>query len=1114
MNDLFRLYNDVFSKLPVSLVGYDNIEERINSFFYKLKSDSYFKKYDNIAFFSYSLSKLKNAKNWETDQLSHEFFFDAYKKKNSLLTLSFYTYLKSQYLIKYNTITSLSELFAKDVSFRVSCTDNEKWNFYYDQSKNILSFEIPNCILKTNTYKDIERRFFKELIKHGALENYYVKQHDSLYKRVDPREIQNIIIDEHESFFQEGFNSYKIGTFDKKSAIYQKEGTLFYELYTELKYFTLLNPDLFVESTSTRPELIEEWISQLVSIAFLAGYYDCWIEYMPAVVGVFDLKKDGRVYKTEERNLGSFIIGYSKENEISLDDRAIFKLISERVSLAVGGVHFIELMKENEKHATHAAISQVMARNMSHNIGSHVLSNMVTEVSVESHFPKKQYKSSYDDSLYSDKAKTIEKNEWKLANFNSYLRTRMDFLADIATGQPAMEVTRNLVRDVMGEMDKNRILLNHISGVDNFEFSIVVKDCRECKLAHCSNHECGCDGKEKDNPVSIPNGIMGYHALYILIENIIRNTAKHQGSTSTLEKRIFTLEIRDSKIDNTLYEVLLYDNVPIGGDLIVDKDFFKKYAEKEYISEENKFLTHLDWLVFQQNCRLNTSVINPSTSRLREGAWGLIEMEASAAYLRKLSPETIDEDIYNLNVLEEEDRGKKEHLNILKAVKKGEHLAYRFHLMKPKELIVVDEVGALYNELRLTKNGVKSNYDNLLENGILVMQTANPYEDNFFDINSVYAHPFMLIIAGVKFSINNYLYTEVKNNNEKGLFRGNLPTRIIVCKDENTQAEKEETPWVTYIDCSHELMEVLREAKDLIRVIPKSKDDLNKQTLMDRVWQVWLENKIEFHNISINSREASPIELLINYYILKSGDNVNPFKIFLALHGKDINKRGQYDHFLAYPSSVKSFIESATQDLLLNNDTNELTANVLFDKISLSILIDSFLTRILVIDERVQMAWEQNYHSSEIKQQDLYECGGLFSPIKTNIDLSKQTYIVENESKPYEELIEDYIDVISKNKGNLKGLDCIVIHLGVIEKILTANKSPKKKENVRDFIIMLQNKLDSKTRIVITSGRGKPDNLPEQVPFVSFSTLSQYTIETPFKPFLNQILQNARTFKN
>ena len=786
------------------------------------------------------------------------------------------------------------------------------------------------------------------------------------------------------------------------------------------------------------------------------------------------------------------------------------ELIKGKINEQALQISSVIQQKEVEKHATRAAISQVMARNMSHNIGSHVLSNMVTEISVESHFPKEQYKSLYDTSLYTDKDKTFNKHEWKLANFNSYLRTRMDFLADIATGQPAMEVTRSLVRDVVGEMDKNRILLNHISGVDNFEYSIVVKDCREFKLVHCSNHECGCDGKEKDIPVSIPNGIMGYHALYILIENIIRNTAKHQGSTSTLENRIFTLEIRDSKIDNTLYEVLLYDNVPIGGDFIVDKDFFKKYTEKEYIPEENKFHTRLDWLVFQQNCRLNSSVINPSTSRLRDGAWGLIEMDAAAAYLRKFAPESIDENIYNLDVFIEENRGKKDYLNILKAVKKGDHLAYRFHMMKPKELLVVDETetGILYNELQGSEKDGKTKHNQLLENGIWVMQTTNPNSENYFDINSVYAHPFMLIFAGDNFNINNYLYTKIKKDEVDGLFRGNLPTRIIVCKDENTRVDKEDTPWITYIDSKHDLMKVLRESTDLIRVIPKSTDDLNKQTLMDRVWQVWLNHKVKYHKIIKTNTES------INDYILSIDKNTNEestLLIKLAWHAtqKDIDNRGN-NHFLAFPSSVKTFIDNTQEDLVLKkmNELSVITANEHFDKIGLAILTDSFLTKILVIDERVQMSWCQKYPGTTTEQQILYEYGELFSPEKRYIDLSQQTY-----NPNYGESIEDLIESINL-KPNLKGLDYIVIHLGVIEKILTANKLPKKKENVRDFVLLLQNKLSSKTRIVITSGRGKPDNLPEQVPFVSFSTLSQYTIETPFKPFLNQIIQNSRTFKN
>lgn len=817
------------------------------------------------------------------------------------------------------------------------------------------------------------------------------------------------------------------------------------------------------------------------------------------------------------------------DHEIVGKGKSLYNIRRPLVETKAKETLFPYLFSTLNKNATRAAISQVMARNMSHNIGSHVLSNMITIKAVRDKYKNKsQYNSLFND-LYGDdnnKKNTINNSNYLIANFISYLRTRMDFLADIATGEPSMEVTRLLVRDVIGDLDKNRIFLNRISGVTDFKFSIAVRDCRNCKNEECATIDCRCDGKQKDIPISIPNGIMGYHSLYIIIENIIRNTAKHQGKTKIKEQTYsnerknssitFTLEIRTSKIDKTLYEVLIYDDIPIKGALKLDIDDKKFYKESTGEDFNNEFNNKLDWLVFQQNCRLNGSVINSQTSRLREGAWGLIEMDASAAYLRKESPESIDDDKYNLQVLENASRTdfSKINLNILKAVKKNDYLAYRFHIMKPKELLVVDEKGDLFDELY--KNG---KLVTLRENGIWVLnKNENQGEkDACFDIDEVYPHSFLLVIAGENFSENDYLYTKVKVKEknrevEKNLFRGNLPTRIIVCGDNRNATNN--SPWISYIDKICYLIEELLKADihKLIRQIPNCESSLEQQTIMDLIWQNWLENKVRIHNIKIKSNGVPLARRLIKYFF---GNNLNltnnsDFSLYFDHHGEEKkdwsieNIKEEYDYYISFPSSVKDFVTNAELD-----DHNG-APNLSFDKINLAIIADSIFSKHLIIDERIQSAWEVEHSMSQKKQQDLYECCGLFSPKKEDgIDLNKQIF----DQKDYKKELLKLINVLD-NTSKLKGLDYIVIHLGIIEKALTASGYQKRKEDVLDFILALQDKLQNKTRIVITSGRGKPDNLPKQVPFIAFSTLSQYTIETPFKPFLNQIIQIARTFKS
>jgi len=855
-------------------------------------------------------------------------------------------------------------------------------------------------------------------------------------------------------------------------------------------------------------------------------------------------------FKIKDREFVAAIwVGYNKENStFNQYDVLLYPYLENFLWSYSSNSIANELITDVELQATKAAISQVMARNMSHNIGSHVLSKIVTKEAVQNVLSDNELTENNQYIPFPELNINIKPTE-KVAWFNSYLRNRMDYLADIATGEPAMEVTRQLVSEVISGIDKNRILLNQISGVDDLIFSIIVKDCREC-TEECDKTECECDGKNKDIPISIPNDSMGYHALYVIIENLIRNTAKHQNKQDANNKqddeksqkpeRKFTIEVRKCDYDNSLYEVLIFDNIQIKGNVLNnklektsnddiifskdDKQFFKMHSGQGYTDQ---IKTRIDWLVFQQNCRLNLPVINPETNRLRDGAWGLIEMDVSAAYLRKIAPERIDNstyDIYfdeNWKARKKNERDGKTYPNILTSVNKNNSLAYRFHLMKPKEMVVVDETGELYNELKTEKWKLEK----LRENGISVLQSTDSSAEDFFKIASIYSHPFLLIIAREDFNINHYLFTKVKIQHndietESELFRGNLPTRIIVCKEKNGDINgltknSEESPWYIVIEKCDPVYERIKKADDASF---KRNCPITDKTIMDDIWQIWLKHKAEFYGIK-KLRSEELIEKRIKQHILLDIDKCDKssfdcFTVFLEHHAINISdrftengeKKCKFGHYHYYPSAVKQFIDNATKDRISDKD------NATFDKISLAKLTDSILTNILVVDERVQKAWKEEAESGTgIYKYKAFEAAGIYSPDFDSVN-TFDLNIANFEPAYWQKLNQLIINISEKSK--IKGLDYIVIHLGVIEKMLTAQGEPKKQKNVLRFVYDLQNILDKKTRVVITSGRGKPDNLPEEIPFINFSTLSQYTIEIPFKPYLNQVVQNARKFKS
>jgi len=210
------------------------------------------------------------------------------------------------------------------------------------------------------------------------------------------------------------------------------------------------------------------------------------------------------------------------------------------------------LKKKLSQNSIRSAVSAIIGRNMSHNIGSHVLS--------------------YGPASLKTADGTISQ-----VRFYAYLRQRMDFIAEICTANPSWHSSMNLIRDVLVPFFRQDVLLNCIAlseGVHrdecddkdcsknhhNIKFKVIIggKTCFEAKSEHFYpytefSYKLNNEGQfipenhffrdkdpepliiKNDITVSIPHGIIGCHAFYSILENLIRNSAKH--GISRLKKR-------------------------------------------------------------------------------------------------------------------------------------------------------------------------------------------------------------------------------------------------------------------------------------------------------------------------------------------------------------------------------------------------------------------------------------------------------------------------------------------------------------------------------------------------------------------------------------------------
>lgn len=645
--------------------------------------------------------------------------------------------------------------------------------------------------------------------------------------------------------------------------------------------------------------------------------------------------------------------------------------------LAVRIIHYYD-HEQKINHALKAAISQVMARNMSHNIGSHVLSRFMNHKDIQS-VDGAQSQYLYNRNLLNNPFafKGGDSNEDKknklLALFNMYLKNRMDFLADIATSDPSIEYPMLFDVDIISMLYHNEILLSRISGAnDIINYRIILIG-------------------DQTAIVSVTNGVLGAQALYIIIENIIRNTYKHGRPDRNL---LFTLELKRIE-QSDFYELDIYDN---------------NYKSKEEIEKTAN----------ERNNTFNKDVL--SNNILRSEGLGSIEMMVCAAYLRCLPLISIkSKKIRNSNnpLIQarcKEDRDKYS-------------LAYRIYMNKPKNVLVIC-----------------SDYCDILTgiDGIKFIDEINP--------DDVYNYQF-LYDPGRIIGRNNSI----------------LPKRVV-----NKNIFK---------SC---------EIKDLDYV-------------MSELWKEYIGAKLngeQFKNIDfqINNCNNSLVGNSFRSFIGVGNNSQNCRNIIIYIDNHADNYDDENIYYYYDMAMSHTTIMRKISDITINFHDNENKKII-----EICEYFESVITSIVIIDERIQdciMTRNDSYpyNGKKVIWGDYFKKQKLYIPTVAEVNLNKPDFIGEGEHSVKRKL------QIYLNAENIKKSDFYLIHLGVLEKMIGTGHS------VSDVIKELFPAIDN-NKIVIMSGRGTPNNLPDGISFLPIS-LVQDAIEVKHdKCLLSKILYNSRPNK-
>lgn len=676
------------------------------------------------------------------------------------------------------------------------------------------------------------------------------------------------------------------------------------------------------------------------------------------------------------------------------------------------------------KYRARSAVATILLRNMAHNLGSHILARLAGFSILQEYLPPNQEMSGLVDFLTPGQLTSPEFVQWRelqaqlakeksvgMTTFLSYLRTRIDYLADIATSSPVASVALWLKSEVLEGFRQQEIVRHFISGVQKKEIRLTFE-----------NHIA--TDSTTDVLIQSPNGSLGCHAFYLLLENIIRNTAKHQ---SREFRQIQTLEVKvsvENAVKNNRYYCLrIADNIRRAYALPAHQTLVANLNE-QFIEPE----------LFDEN------------DKIRQLGWGMLEMKIAAAYLRKIPGDRVD---------------RVEGLPLLKAVEipapqlEGTEpaffLGFEIYVKKPRKILLIDPDGHLSAETELEKK---------VREGVKIMGPqyfrSHPYE--------VQSHEMVILLGKTP-------RAEVE---KQKLF----PLRWIVIPDsEGIQALKQrlKTPaeellkfsWGQWVS-AYLRRKQLPDQPELLLYPPEklSAKVLPAETLPELIL-------FDYHGHALFRDQLLSPEQLNALLYYECFPTLSPTRLILESMGAAPQ--------LLNPQAM---------------DTSEPEFPHRLERLKLEI-IEAALTRVIVLDERIQEAVAIQEPTFSIPNSDYVDqlaWMNIIVPRKSDVNLIDELY--------------DKTELKRWLKAQLQAhkTDFLVIHFGIIEKLFGTGKAA-----VKLFIEKEVKSLDDRVEVVITSGRGKPNNISEQALFLHFSNVSKYLLNHRSKFHLVKELFSART---
>ena len=828
-----------------------------------------------------------------------------------------------------------------------------------------------------------------------------------------------------------------------------------------------------------------------------------------------------------------------------------------------------DIAKNAIAQATKSAKAAIMSRNMSHNLGSHVMSHLKMKLSsVQEIIHQRSLKnliSTVNISEIHEQIKNfqdINKIELPflvgLGRFINYLQERQDYIATISTNYIPFKSTVNFKDFIYDELkpelrfkrhkkegddgfngrQAENLLLDYIAESEGFKGSNYI-DLWFGKFRGGEDDDQTDFQRLRNLEIAIPGGITGRQAFFSIIENIIRNAAKHSIKEEINKMAVIINIIED---DNLLME--------LGEQYLHNKDNY-------YIFTINSNLENFttDFEIIEKGLK---SPYVEEDGKMNENFKGIKEMRISAAWLRGYA---IDTDI---------DLSKKPpalNCRIIEANNKKCKFQYIICVPKPQKVILVLDNDNSVNYSVLKKELNKHFWD---------ICTEREFKNKFKDYEMVVVEK-----ESVKEKILPYsppritlklLYDEIKSNYSANTLK---QKQIEIYQNWIEDILGNDLPQILILD--EKVNSENQIPGDVI--IQKNKDDGEN-----------FFGKIVFsnHYTGTKNKISKSIEAETN---ISKRMKARFIEGITGNNSTDrIIRKTTWDKLAYYRNLSSSLAKVAIFDERIFNYISPKVKDVIisFENLVKNIDVDNLLEKMAIIYQRIQEYTDDEYLARELSNEiELAYDKGFKSNEEIEIILGKinfekvnYNYRTENTQSYYEKRIwafdlefppkkepfiipdikiigynalidntlsfsEDYrvepigsIKNSSSNKYKIEldilkneGFDFILIHQGMLDKIynhfnIKNNEVNEKTENyktlfTKDFYnSIIAKKYMTKAegqylpRLVIHSGRSKPskEDMPQKQTFIQFSSIENAVKDCKYT--LMELLYSAHYEEN